>query len=175
MPNPAALRDRAVAALEQRSPRRLRPLVRPLAAGVAGTAVMTATLWAEQAARRRLSPGFTGVVDYDASPHVVQAAAAVLHRMPRTPAGRQALFLLVHWGYGSAVALGHPAAQRLAGGERRGDLAFYAACQAMALTLFPTLGGTPPPWAWRRSVLVSSFVQHAVYAGVVAAVDRPAR
>lgn len=117
------------------------------------------------------APGTRGPVDYDASDHVITAASTVLGFEPRSLAGRTALFLLVHWGYGSAVAGVYPTLRsRL---PRPAALAlFYAGCQAMALTLFPTLGGTPPPWRWRRSMLISSVAQHAVYA---VAVDVTAR
>jgi hypothetical protein len=139
-------------------------MVRGTAAGLAGTTMMTATLALEQRVRR----GAPGPVDYDASPHVVTAAAAVLHRQPRTAAGRRALFLLVHWGYGSAVGIGYDLLRRRVSDPRLAAALFYAGCQAMAMTLFPTLGGTPPPWRWRRSILVSSLAQHAIYAATVA-------
>lgn len=138
-----------------------------VAEGVAGTAAMTATLALEKAARRHAA----GPVDYDASSHVVTAASAVLHHRPQTPRGRTALFLLVHWGYGSAVAGPYPALRRRLG-RGRARLLFYAGCQTMAMTLFPTLGGTPPPWRWRTSILLSSLVQHALYALVVDTADR---
>lgn len=141
--------------------------MRGVVAGLAGTTVMTGTLKAEQVARRR-SPG---PVDYDASPHVVTAAASVLHYRPRTRAGRTALFLLVHWGYGSAVGAGYPALRATLGDAPRAAAVFYLGCQSMAMTLFPTLGGTPPPWRWRRDILLSSLVQHAVYAVTVSATD----
>ncbi len=48
---------------------------------------------------------------------------------------------------------------------------FYLACQTMAMTLFPTLGGTAPPWRWRRSILVSSLLQHLLYALTVCGAD----
>jgi hypothetical protein len=125
---------------------------------------MTASLWLEQRLRRNVS----GPVDYDASPHVVTAASRVLHWTPQTPAQRRSLFLAVHWGYGSAVGMGYVPLRRGLGTDARATAALYAGCQAMALTLFPTLGGTPPPWRWQRDLLASSFAQHAVYAVVVA-------
>lgn len=141
--------------------------VRGVACGLVGTSVMTATLKLEQRARRRSR----GPVDYDASGHVITAASTVLRFEPRSPAGRTALFLLVHWGYGSAVAGVYPALRSHL--PRPAALAvFYGGCQAMAMTLFPTVGGTLPPWRWRRSMLISSVAQHAVYAVAVDATDR---
>lgn len=149
-----------------RYPRRplVRDAVRGVAGGLAGTTVMTATLKLEQLL---VGDGHTPV-DYDASDHVVIAAGTVLHYRPQTRAASKALFLVVHWGYGSAVGIGYPALARVLG-PRRAAAAFYLACQAMAMTLFPTVGGTPPPWRWHRRILVSSLVQHAIYAAVVAA------
>ena len=156
-------------------PHRRRPVlpdvVRGLAGGLIGTTVMTATLKLEQlvVGDRR------GPVDYDASSHVVTAAGTVLHHRPESAAGSKALFLLVHWGYGSAVGVGYPAllhAMRPGPRYGRAGVAFYAGCQAMAMTLFPTLGGTPPPWRWSPRILTSSLAQHAIYAAVVATTVR---
>ncbi|PZS27950.1 MAG: hypothetical protein DLM58_17985 [Pseudonocardiales bacterium] len=146
---------------------RLSAAARGVAAGLAGTTVMTVSLKIEQIARRRSD----GPVDYDASDHVVTAAATVLRHNPRTPAGRIALFQLVHWGYGSAVAAAYPVLRHRLRSRPRAAAVFYLACQTMAMTLFPTLGGTPPPWRWRRTVLLSSFAQHALYAATVCATD----
>lgn len=136
-------------------------------AGLVGTTVMTATLSAEQRLRR----SGAGPVDYDASPHVVTAAATVLHWQPRTERQRRALFLLVHWGYGSLVGAQYELLCRLLPSRRLAAASFYATCQAMAMTLFPTVGGTPPPWRWRPSLLASSLGQHAIYAATVAVAD----
>jgi hypothetical protein len=131
---------------------------------------MTLALRAE---RRLRSPG-RSVIDYDASGHVTTAAARVLRVDPRTARERKALFLLVHWGYGSATGNLRWLTARLPGPAWVPGVAFYAACQTMAMTMFPTLGGTPPPWRWRRDLLASSLAVHAVYAAVVeAAVRRP--
>ena len=71
-----------------------------VAGGVVGTAAMTASI----AVQKRLRPD-TEMLDYDASDHVVVAAAKVVRWDPQTPAGRRVLFNVVHWGYGSSVAL----------------------------------------------------------------------
>ncbi len=84
---------------------------------------------------------------------------------------KEALFLLVHWGYGSAVGIEYIELLRKHS-TARATVEFYLLCQAMAMTLFPTLGGTPPPWRWPRRILISSLCQHAVYAVVVAASAR---
>ena len=112
----------------------------------------------------------TGVEDGDREES--SAAAAVLHFRPRSRAGRTALFLLVHWGYGSAVGAAYPALRTGLRSRPQAAAIFYFGCQMMAMTLFPTLGGTPPPWLWRRSVLLSSLAQHAIYAATVCAAER---
>ena len=138
---------------------------------------MTATLKLEQLARRRSRGGAAGdaasdePVDYDASEHVVTAAAAVLRHRPATQGGSEAMFLLVHWGYGSAVGIEYVELLRRHGAARA-TAEFYVLCQAMAMTLFPTLGGTPPPWRWPRRILISSLCQHAIYAIAVAVTSR---
>lgn len=131
-----------------------------LLAGLAGTTAMTATTWCE----RRLRPGLDHPVDFDVSGAPVQAASRVLHLSPRTAAERRALFALVHWGYGSLVGVAHTALRRRLAPEPLATAVFYGGVQTMAFVLLPALGGTPPPWAWRRDVLASSLAQHAVYA-----------
>lgn len=175
----------------------VREAARGVVGGVAGSGatILVAHLRRRRYARRHgIRPAEIDVVlDYDDSVHVVIAASTLLRHVigwaPGTPRGRQVLFLVVHWGYGSVVGAGHVALQRaLRRGRRRvtgstptgerdrrgapaADLAFFVACQAMALALFPVLGDTPPPWRWGRRLLVTSLVQHAVYAGTVAATN----
>lgn len=153
-----------------------------VAAGAAGTAVMTTTarihrVLAERGRRRHAAlPARLQILDYDDSDHVVIAASAVLRGLfgwaPRSPRGRRALFLLVHWGYGSAVGIAHRALRDGLGREPAAGIVFFVGCETMALTLFPVLGETPPPWRWRTDLLVTSLVQHAVYAAVVASTTR---
>jgi hypothetical protein len=128
------------------------------------------------AAETALRPASEGPVDYDASEHVVIAAAnAFGRRPPRSARGRRRVFAIVHWGYGSAVALAYEPLRRGLRSETEAAVVFYLGCQAMALTLFPTLGDTPPPWRWRRELLISSFTVHALYVATVAAVSRLGR
>lgn len=149
-----------------------------VAAGAVGTAVMTATarLHREIHDRRRGMRAADEILDYDDSDHVVVAASTVLRavtgRAPTSPAGRRALFLLVHWGYGSVVGVAHGGLRAGIGGEPAAGVAFFVGCETMALSLFPLLGETPPPWRWRRDLLVTSLLQHAVYAAAVAATTR---
>jgi hypothetical protein len=140
-------------------------------AGFVGTTAMTGTLWLERRLRRNLDRP----VDYDASSHVVTAASNALRVHPRTDRQKHLLFLLVHWGYGSAVGIGHRLLRDALPNEAAATGVFYAGCQTMAFALFPTLGDTPPPWRWRRDMLASSLAQHGVYALVVTLVARHPR
>jgi hypothetical protein len=159
------------------------PIARGVLAGAAGTTVMTATAHLHRrvyARRHGIEVSqIDRIIDYDDSEYVITAASTVLGSVlgwrPRTPAGRSALFALVHWGYGSAVGVGHLGLRRLIGREPAAGLAFYVGCQVMALGLFPVLGDTPVPWRWERDLLVTSIVQHGIYAGVVAAVNAAQR
>jgi hypothetical protein len=146
---------------------------------MAGTAAMAATgrAYREVHARRRgiSVEDITEVLDYDQSDHVVVAASTVLQRLtgwaPRSPEARRALFWVVHWGYGSVVGVAHAELRHRLGGEPAAGAAFFLGCEAMALGLFPVLGGTPVPWRWGTRLLTVSLLQHAVYAGAVAAAD----
>ncbi len=135
-----------------------------VAGGAVGTAAMTLSLAVQSKIRKESD----GPVDYDASDHVVIAASKVVRWNPSSDAGRRVLFNIVHWGYGSAVALEYERLRRVLGSEPAAAAAFFVACQSMALTLFPLLGDTPPPWRWRRGLLLTSMAQHALYAATVA-------
>jgi hypothetical protein len=156
-----------------------REAVRGAVGGAAGTGAMAlaAQLRRRRYARRHgITTGeITETLDYDDSEHVVIAASTLLRHVvgwaPRSERGRHRLFWLVHWGYGSAVGAGHVALARALGREPLPGLVFFAASQVMALGLFPVLGDTPPPWRWERRLVVTSFVQHGIYAGTVAAVN----
>jgi len=154
----------------------LREAARGVAGGAVGTGAMALAAWLRREAYARRHgiavSEIQEIVDYDDSDHVVTAASTLLHAVlgwaPRTQRGRHVLFWVVHWGYGSVVGATHVALQRALGREPAPGLVFFAGSQAMALGLFPVLGDTPPPWRWRRDLLRTSFVQHAIYAGGVA-------
>lgn len=141
------------------------PWLRALGGGIAGTTAMTAAL----ALEAKYFPSEDGLIDYDSSDHVVTAACTLLSRpVPRSRRGRRRIFRLVHWGYGSAVALAYVPIRRHSSSQPVAAARFGLGCQAMAFTLFPTLGGTPPPWRWQRRVIASSLSIHALYVAVVA-------
>jgi hypothetical protein len=148
------------------SPSWVRDLVIGYLAGTAGTAAMTTTTEIQKRIRRHEDIP----VDYDATKHVVTAASAVVRFEPRSHGQATALFLVAHWGYGSAVAIGHRALLRRTS-RPEAAVVFFAGCQAMAFVLLPVLGGTPPPWRWRRDILVSSLAHHVVYVAAVVLAD----
>ena len=103
----------------------LREAARGVVGGAVGTGAMalTARLHRELHARRdgiRVDE-IEEILDYDDSEHVVIAASTLLQHVigwaPRSARGRQTLFWLVHWGYGSAVGVGHVALRRVLGRE----------------------------------------------------------
>lgn len=148
--------------------------VRSVAAGLAGTAAMTAGY----AAEHRLRPGVVGPLDYDDSDVPGVIAGRVLRRLGVLrhrpgPGATKALTEVVHWGYGSAMgAVAVPLLRRT--GPVRATLVYAAGISVMAGTLFPWLGGTPPPWRWRADVVATSLGQHLLYAATVVAVARAA-
>lgn len=154
----------------------LRLAVPGVIAGAAGTAAMTTSAHLNRvryARRHGIAPSeITEILDYDDSEYVVIAASTLLRgvagRAPASAGGRRALFLVVHWGYGSAVGIAHAALRRYGVREPLAGAVFFVGCQTMCLTLFPVLGGTPVPWRWRRSVMTTSLGQHVLYAAVVA-------
>jgi uncharacterized membrane protein YagU involved in acid resistance len=105
-----------------------------------------------------------GPVDYDVSGHVVTAVARVLRIEVTSRRQARLLFLLTHFGYGSAFGIVGEvlAAAGLARTTR--VLVFAGGAEGMACTLFPLLGDTPAPWNWPTEALVASVVEHVVYA-----------
>lgn len=155
----------------------LRLAVPGVLAGAAGTAAMTTSAHLNRiryARRHGIAPSdINQILDYDDSEYVAIAASTLLRgvvgRAPASAGGRRALFLVVHWGYGSAVGIAHAALRRYGVREPLAGAVFFVGCQTMCLTLFPVLGGTPVPWRWQRSVMTTSLGQHVLYAAVVAA------
>ena len=47
---------------------------------------------------------------------------------------------------------------------------YWCGMMVMACAMFPILGDTPPPWRWRNDVIVTSAVQHLVYAATTTAI-----
>jgi hypothetical protein len=154
--------------------------IRGVVAGALGTAAMAACEFAHVRLRGGIDSGSgsgsDGPIDYDVSEHVSIAAARVLRLRLSTDAESWLLFVVTQAGYGSAFGIAAALLDAAGLPPHRQAAVFFGLTQTMALTLFPALGRTPPPWRWRAEPLLTSAVQHAVYAGVVvAAVGRLAR
>jgi len=140
--------------------------VRGVIAGTVGTAAMTFAYGAE----RRFRPEARGPLDYDDSLVPGEIVAKVL-RLPSTTSRQEyALGLLLRWGYGSAFGMFHGALRRVVR-EPYASLIFGSVLMTATLSLFPILGGTPPPWRWPRAVLATAFSTHAAYVAGVAVTD----
>lgn len=133
-----------------------------LTAGLVATTAMNLGYAAERQLRRNVE----GPLDYDDSNVPVLVAARLLRRSELSPAASRALGFAVHWGYGSLVGLAAvPLARRFR--PVTATAGYWAGIMVMACALFPLLGDTPPPWRWRNDVIVTSAVQHLVYAASV--------
>lgn len=146
-------------------------VARGLLAGATGTLAMSLS----EAAHELLRRGAPHPIDYDVSKHVPIAAARLLGIRRLTRTRSRVLFVITHVGYGTAFGLVREvlASTRL---PPRGQTAvFFAVTEGLALSMFPLLGGTPPPWRWRGEVLAASVVEHVVYALAVTGARRRAR
>ena len=144
--------------------------VRSVLAGTVGTATMTVAY----ASARRLRPRMHAPLDYDDSLVPGQIVAGLMRLPGATKQQQNQLALALRWSYGPAFGLWHGALRRRIA-EPWASTAFGATVMTATLTLFPLLGGTPPPWRWPPSVIATSLSTHAAYVGAVAAVDRRGR
>ncbi len=132
-----------------------RALALGAAAGLAGTAAMTATQAIEMRLTRRepsLVPG--------------QALAGLLRRDAQGEE-LERLSTTMHWGHGIAMGalrglMGHP-------GGRLVGLGHFAALWGGDDALYVALGLAPPPWRWERSALLTDLGHKGVYAAVTSA------
>lgn len=126
---------------------------RGLAAGVAGTALMTLSSTVEARLRDRTP---------SAAP--AEAAGKVLGVDPRDDAGKQRFSTAVHWAYGTSwgAVRGVLGVAGLHGS--RAAAAHLGAVWGSELAMLPALGVVPPVWRWgAREVAVDAF-HHLVYA-----------
>jgi hypothetical protein len=130
-----------------------------LAAGLAGTALMTVSSTLEMKLRGR-----------PPSTVPARAAAKVLGVEPTGETEQRRFAKLAHWAYGTSWG----AARGLIGfcglrGPRAAAL-FYATVWGTELLTLPTLDiGVPPVWKWSPSELAIDAFHHVVYAGTTSA------
>ncbi|MDQ3946950.1 MAG: hypothetical protein M3357_17700 [Actinomycetota bacterium] len=126
---------------------------RGLAAGMVGTAAITASMALER--KLRGEPENTMAAD---------AAEEVLHIEPEGKQGKLRLARSVHWIYGTAWggARGLLGALGLRGPA--GDAAHFAAVSGTAMVMPPALGVAPPPQDQPPAAMASSAVHHLIYA-----------
>ncbi len=158
-------------------------LGRGLAAGLAGTAAITAVSTVEQlvkgsvrARRRGEEPSFD-LLEAATGPWLFAADAAgkLLGVTPRDDHAKRRFSVAVHWTYGAAWGASL-AAMGLAG--IRGPLAagaLLAGVLGAEMVAMPALHFFPPPSQWGKAAIVSSTYQHAVYAAAAALAFRHLR
>jgi hypothetical protein len=141
---------------------------RSLVAGVAGTAALSLSYVIERRVRERRQ------VDYDDSlvPGKIVCSMLNLHQVTRRFEYEAGMAL--RWTYGSGFGLFHGLLRRRLN-EPAASLAFGGALLSLTFTMFPLLGGTPPPWRWPRGYVSSELLTHAAYVGAVALVDEALR
>jgi hypothetical protein len=138
-----------------------------LLAGLTATTAMNFGYWAERRIRRNVK----GPLDYDDSNVPALVAAKILRQSDLSDDASFRLGLLVHWGYGSLFGVSAVPLNRRFGPVPATTI-YWGGMMAFACVMFPVLGDTPPPWRWRNDVIVTSALQHLVYAGTATAVLR---
>jgi hypothetical protein len=138
--------------------------LRSVLAGTAGTAALSASYVIERRVRRMRQ------ADYDDSLVPGEIVCSILHLQQVTQRFEYDAGLALRWSYGSAFGLLHGLLRRR-WEEPWASLGFGAALLTMTFTMFPLLGGTPPPWRWPRGYVASEVLTHAAYVAAVALVD----
>ena len=126
---------------------------RGLTAGLAGTAVMTASQMAEMKANGR-----------DGSTLPAQGVEKALDLEPKDEHAEQVLSQLAHFGYGTSWG----AVRGVLGALRIGGVAatgiHLALVWGTALVMLPSMDLSEPPTEWGKKQLGQDFLHHAVYA-----------
>ncbi len=162
--------------------------LRGVLAGAVGTMAMTISYWAERQLRKgrsrgagRLADG-TDVrgmashqgLDYDDTVVPGQIVASVLHFPEALRSRPGEIAIALRWGYGSMFGVAH-VILRHRYTEPTATLLFGGALLTVTFSMFPILGGTPPPWRWPKDVLLTSLGTHVAYVLASAVTDDLAR
>ncbi len=126
---------------------------RGLAAGMVGTAAVTASMTLEQ--KLRGEPENTLAAD---------AAEAVLKIEPEDETGKLRLARSVHWLYGTAWGGARGLLGSLGLRGLAGDATHFAAVSGAAMAMPPALGVAPPPQDQPPEALAGNTLHHLIYA-----------
>lgn len=138
--------------------------VRSVLAGAAGTAALSLSYEVERRLRRRRQ------VDYDDSLVPGEIVCSILHLHQVTRRFEYEAGMGLRWAYGSGFGLLHGLLRQRVD-EPAASLGFGGVLLTMTFTMFPLLGGTPPPWRWPRGYVASELLTHAAYVGTVGLVN----
>lgn len=149
-PHRGGLRNPDVRAVTTR-----RAVERSLIAGFAGTAAMTLTTRLQARLGNRDRP-----IDYDDSPIVIKFLErwTPLRMVKET---ETVLNQVIRFGYGSATGLIRHVIERRV---RRPAVVLFSIMWASEAVMLCSVGEAPPPWRWKRAVMLTSLAQHVVYA-----------
>lgn len=134
-------------------------LGRGLAAGLIGTAVMTAVQMIEMKARGR-----------PASTTPAKAVEKTLAVEARDDAAEQRLSQLTHFAYGTAWGLARGLLGGLGVRAATATPVHLALVWGAALAMLPRLGLSSPVREWSKAEIAQDFAMHAVYAVATGAV-----
>ena len=137
----------------------LAAIAKGMAAGLVGTAAMTAS--------ERIEMAITG---REASDVPGQVGAKLLRRQPETAAEMQRLSTQVHWAHGILVGGLRGVLERAGVEGPAASVAHFAALWGGDATMYATLGLAPPPWNWEQEALAVDLLHKGVYAAVTGVV-----
>ena len=129
-----------------------------LAAGLVGTAVMTAVQAVEMKITGR-----------EASAAPARAVEKIFGIEPRDERAERRLAQLVHFAYGTAWGGVRGVIDRAGLGPVAGPLAHFAAVWGAAAAMLPALDLAPPPSEWSKGEVATDALHHAVYAAATSA------
>jgi hypothetical protein len=131
---------------------------RGLAAGAAGTVLMTLSSTIEARLRER-----------QASDAPAEAAGKVLGVEPEDEAGTQRFATAVHWGYGTSWGVFRGLLDVAGLDGPRAAAIHFGAVWGSELVMLPSLGVVPPAWKWGGEEVAIDAFHHVVYAATTGA------
>lgn len=133
-------------------------LGRGLAAGLFGTAVMTAVQMIEMKVR-----------DREPSTAPADAVKKIFGIEPKDERAEQRLAQLVHFAYGTAWGGVRGVLDEAGLGKVGGPVAHFLAVWGAAAAMLPALDLAPPPTEWSGEQIATDALHHAVYAAATSA------